>query len=82
MRMIKKVPLLLTALTVVLCLIACGSAQGDDRQPETSVEPQTQGGEQITETEVVDTISLIITIFNFSCAFQLVKIFLTIMFTE
>ncbi|WP_279286586.1 hypothetical protein [Anaerotruncus colihominis] len=28
MRMIKKVPLLLTALTVVLCLIACGSAQG------------------------------------------------------
>ena len=54
MRMIKKVPLLLMALTVVLCLIACGSAQGDNRQPETSGEPLTQGGEQSTETEVVE----------------------------
>lgn len=54
MRMIKKVPLLLAALTVVPGLIACGSAQGNDRQPETSVEPQTQDGEQITETEIVE----------------------------
>lgn len=53
MRIIKKVPLLL-ALTVVLCLIACGSAQGDDKQPETSREPQTQDGEQIKETEAVE----------------------------
>ncbi len=54
MRMIIKVPLLLAALTVVPGLIACGSAQGNDRQPETSVEPQTQDGEQITETEIVE----------------------------
>lgn len=54
MRMIKKVPLLLTALTVALCQIACSSVQGDDRQPETSGEPQTQGGEQSTETEAVE----------------------------
>lgn len=54
MRMIKKVSLLLAALTVVTGLIACGSAQGNDRQPETSVEPQTQDGEQITETEIVE----------------------------
>lgn len=54
MRMIKKVPLLLAALTVVLCLIACGSAQGNDRQPETSMEPQMQDGEQSTETEAVE----------------------------
>ncbi len=38
----------------MLCLIACGSAQGDERQPETSGEPQVQDGEQITETEVAE----------------------------
>ena len=54
MRMIKKVPLLLMALTVVLCLIACGSAQGDNRQPEISEEPKAQGIGQITETETVE----------------------------
>lgn len=54
MRIIKKVPLLLLALTVVPGLIACGSAQGDDKQPETSREPQTQDGEQIKETEAVE----------------------------
>ena len=54
MRVMKKVPLLLAALTVVPDLIACGSAQGNDRQPETSMETQTQGGEQITETEAVE----------------------------
>lgn len=54
MRMMKKVPLLLAALTVVPGLIACGSAQVDDRQPEASVEPQMQDGEQSTETEAVE----------------------------
>ena len=50
MRWSKKVPLLLTALTVALCLIACGSVHGDDKQPETSGESKTQSIRQVTET--------------------------------
>ena len=50
MRLSKKVPLLLTVLTVALCLIACGSVHGDDRQPETSGESKTQSIRQIAET--------------------------------
>lgn len=48
MRMNKKVPLLLFA---VICLIACGSVQEDNGQPETFGEPQAKESGQVPETE-------------------------------
>jgi len=55
MRIMKKIPFLLSVLVVVMCLIACSKVPKEDRQTEISRELQTQDNVQIPESQRTET---------------------------
>ena len=55
MRIMKKIPFLLSVLVVVMCLIACSKVPKEDSQTEISREPQTQDNVQIPESQRTET---------------------------